>query len=138
MGTVIVQKKGFRNWVCRIGNMVQISRIPRACEALTLGKDFDMSMLDNPLIGDYTKGISRGRVYFDQLERRFRAEKAPLIQLSEDLQTSFQIVKGHGRLAGKKCLPKKETPVDKLPKGKKKQWKSVSLQQLGTALKLAA
>lgn len=43
-------------------------------------------MGDNPLVGDYTKGISKGPVYFAALENRIRREKANPKGVAADLQ----------------------------------------------------
>jgi hypothetical protein len=43
-------------------------------------------MSDNPLVGDYTKGISKGRQYFVELRTRFFLEKADLKHVTLDLQ----------------------------------------------------
>lgn len=43
-------------------------------------------MGDNPLVGDYTKGISKGREYFVALQRRINAEKANPKVIVSDLQ----------------------------------------------------
>ena len=56
-----------------------------------------MSMTNNPLIGEYTKGISKGGAYFENLRRRFLREKAPMQWLSDDIETSFSVVRGHAK-----------------------------------------
>ena len=43
-------------------------------------------MCDNPLVGDYTKGISKGREYFVELDRRFRREKVNPKRFVSDLE----------------------------------------------------
>ena len=43
-------------------------------------------MGDNPLVGDYTKGISKGVGYFEALDRRIRAEKYDAKRIVGDLE----------------------------------------------------
>lgn len=43
-------------------------------------------MGDNPLVGEYTKGISKGPGYFQQLERRILAEKFDARFVAQDMR----------------------------------------------------
>ncbi len=43
-------------------------------------------MSDNPLVGDYTKGISKGPEYLQKLEQRVRREKGDMKAVARDLQ----------------------------------------------------
>lgn len=105
-----------------------------------------MGMQDNPLVGDYTKGISKNTVaYFEGLERRARREKTPLSKIAFDLGNPlFDIIKAP--LDPLKMLAR---PVDKSPEpvqemvtkpepvvtsGGKKRWEKVALADLRAAL----
>jgi hypothetical protein len=112
----------------------------------TEAKGKTMGMQDNPLVGDYTKGISKNTVaYFEGLERRARREKAPLSSIAFDLGNPlFGIIKAP--LDPLKMLAR---PVDKSPEpvvqvvesnqpivtsGTKKRWEKVALGDLRAAL----
>jgi hypothetical protein len=87
MRTAIVRKIGPRNWSVRVSQHAVVTNVPTSRKALQIGDA--MSMLDNPLVGEYTKGISRGARYFVDLERRIRAEKVPMKPFAEDLQSEL-------------------------------------------------
>lgn len=107
-----------------------------------------MGMQDNPLVGDYTKGISKNTVaYFEGLERRARREKAPLSSIAFDLGNPlFDIIK-----APLDPLAMLKRPVDNsvaapvtggeshpeiVTSSAKKAWKKVALADLRAELGL--
>jgi hypothetical protein len=95
-----------------------------------------MGMADNPLIGDYTKGIAKGAQYFANLQARARRERFPLRKIAQDLQnpllqmiqkrtTVAELIPRHlDQLARPKAV---DLPVDK---SKKRAWKTVTISEL--------
>lgn len=70
-------------------------------------------MGDNPLIGDYTKGISKGPEYWRNLARRAEREEFPISRLKPDLQMGlFAQVKQNGQVRfGSNVAPKQRKPL---------------------------
>lgn len=78
-------------------------------------------MGDNPLVGDYTKGISKGGKYFHDLRARIIREKAPARAVFRDLQ--FGLFQEMDRMF---ALAEKANGLDRKPV--KSDPKSVSKQ----------
>lgn len=100
-------------------------------------------MGDNPLIGDYTKGISKGREYFVALDRRIKREKADPVLIVIDLQMGlFQVAdrmretsilaSGRGRFGPVSVA--KQAPVI-VQKQRAPKWKKVNLAELKLHIK---
>ena len=105
-----------------------------------------MGMQDNPLVGDYTKGVSKNTVqYFTGLQRRAEREKTSVRGLALDMGNPlFAMLRGpvdplgldqKGRvkrpLEAPKVLKNVDNFVKKGPeKGTKKAWKTVDLADL--------
>lgn len=119
-----------------------------------------MGMQDNPLVGEYTKGISKGPEYFANLQRRAAREKEPLRPIALDLANPlFAMIKAPvaplalGKNNIGKTVTKKfcaNSPVDKsvdncvdnffpLPK-KQAKWRKLNagLAELATAMRLSS
>ncbi len=110
-------------------------------------------MCNNPLIGDYTKGISRGPGYFKALDQRIMREKADPKVIVLDLQMGLfrdqaravarsVSATGLGRF-GPKVVLKNTSKIEskqqtKLPKLQCKKWEKVALQDLFVELKQRA
>jgi hypothetical protein len=103
-------------------------------------------MQDNPLVGDYTKGVSKNTVqYFKGLQRRAEREKTSVRGLALDMGNPlFAMLRGpvdplgldqNGRVRQVRETVKKVKNVDKsvdkaTVKGAKKGWKTVNLADL--------
>ena len=150
MGTIVVRKLGLRNWMCSVSGLFLMTNLHSKQKALRMGTnlmgDLDMGMQDNPLVGEYTKGVSsNSKRYFDNLDSRIRREKVSPKPIVMDLANPlFAMIKGPvdpmgldrfvrktvaqkiGKAPPKRVeLPKKEA---------KKRWRTVSLAELSTAL----
>lgn len=92
-------------------------------------------MSDNPLVGDYTKGISKGREYFDNLRRRINAEKADPKVIASDLRDFLGM---NARVAttvraSSSFAPRQ--PQNPPPQQARAGWKKVSLAELALQFK---
>lgn len=88
-------------------------------------------MSDNPLVGDYTKGISKGREYFDNLRRRINAEKADPKVIASDLRDFLGM---NARVATTVRASSVSAPIP-AQKQARTGWKKVSLAELALQFK---
>ena len=105
-----------------------------------------MGMQDNPLVGDYTKGVSKNtHQYFTGLVRRAQREKAPIRGIGIDLGNPlFAIISAPldplSMLAQPvdKCQERVSAPVKSdapiVTASTKKSWKKVDLADLRAEL----
>lgn len=92
-------------------------------------------MSDNPLVGDYTKGISKGREYFENLRRRINDEKADPKLIASDLRDFLGMnARAATTVRVSSAFSVKNAPKT-APEQAKTGWKTVSLEELSLRFK---
>lgn len=112
------------------------------------------SMSDNPLVGDYTKGVSKNsHAYFVALERRARAEKYAISKMKIDFENPLfsmlrapldplKMLEGRDRISAPApvSVPKKEAEKShkrdpEMGRKGSKKWVKVALADLSRAFR---